>query len=242
MSLWGFLIKPQMYNLYLVFFLVLIMPIDFDIKQKVSRIKGLYRIGPHNKDIVSIIFGSLLGDAHAEKRLKGIGTRISFFQESSHVEYIFYLHKIFSDSGYCNTKLPVIGNRLGNKGKLRKIVQFSTWTYTSFNWIHNLWYVNNIKRVPESIGQYLTPLALAIWIMDDGAKVSKGLKLCTNSFIYSDCLILIRVLNENFNLKASIQSTGSKDQYVIYIWKESMNDLRNIVSPYIISEMKYKIY
>jgi hypothetical protein len=53
--------------------------------------------------------------------------------------------------------------------------------------------------------------------MDDGAKVSKGLKLCTNSFIYSDCLILIRVLNENFNLKASIQSTGSKDQYVIYI-------------------------
>ena len=105
-----------------------------------------------------------------------------------------------------------------------------------------MWYENNIKRVPESIGKYLTPLALAIWIMDDGAKVGKGLKFCTNSFSYNECLILIKALNDNFNIKSSVQSAGTKDQYIIYIWKESMNDLRNIVSPYIIPEMKYKLY
>ena len=91
---------------------------------------------------------------------------------------------MLSKLGYCNPKIPIITNRLGVKGKLRKIIRFSTWTYTSFNWIHDIWYKNNIKRVPESIGQYLTPLALAIWIMDDGAKVSKGLKFSTNSFSY----------------------------------------------------------
>jgi hypothetical protein len=53
--------------------------------------------------------------------------------------------------------------------------------------------------------------------MDDGAKVSKGLKLNTNSFSYNDCLLLIKALNSNFNIKASIQSTGKKDQYLIYI-------------------------
>jgi hypothetical protein len=53
--------------------------------------------------------------------------------------------------------------------------------------------------------------------MDDGSKVSKGLKLSTNSFTYNECLILIKALNDNFSLKASVQSAGSKDQYILYI-------------------------
>jgi ubiquinol-cytochrome c reductase cytochrome b subunit len=75
-----------------------------------------------------------------------------------------------------------VSHRLGVKGKLRKIVRFSTWTYTSFNWIHDIWYKDGIKRVPDCIDLYLTPLALAIWVMDDGCKVNKGLKFSTNSF------------------------------------------------------------
>jgi hypothetical protein len=53
--------------------------------------------------------------------------------------------------------------------------------------------------------------------MNEGAKVGKSLKLCTNSFSYNDCLLLIKTLNNNFNIKASIQSAGKKDQYLIYI-------------------------
>jgi hypothetical protein len=53
--------------------------------------------------------------------------------------------------------------------------------------------------------------------MGDGAKVGKGLKLSTNSFSYKDCLLIIKALENNFNIKASIQSAGNKDQYLIYI-------------------------
>ena len=233
---------PQMYSLSLFLFgLVFITIINLTTNVIFNKIRGIYRIGPHNKDILSIIYGSLLGDAHAEKRKSGIGTRISFFQEDTHLKYILYLHDLLSKSGYCNPKLPVIRERLGAKGKIRKVVRFSTWTYTSFNWIHSEWYINGIKCVPNNIDQYLTPLALAIWIMDDGAKVGKGLKFSTNSFTYDECIHLISVLYKNFSIKASVQSAGSKDQYIIYIWKESMNTLSNIVSPYIIPEMKYKI-
>lgn len=210
-------------------------------KQQMKKLRGIYRIGPHNQEIYSIIFGSLLGDAFAEQRVEKGGTRISFYQENVHLSYILWLHKFLSVRGYTGTQIPKPTTRLGKKGIVRKIVRFHTWTYTSFNWIQNLWYDNNVKRVPYCIAEFLTPLALAIWIMDDGTKVSKGLKLCTNSFYYSDCVLLVKVLNDNFSLKSSIQSAGAPNQYNIYIWKESMPLLRSIISPYIIPEMKYKI-
>jgi hypothetical protein len=116
-----------MYNLFLICLsLLLITPIYLNNKSKVSKLKGIYRIGPHNKDIISIIFGSLLGGAHGEKILLGVGTRFSFYQEAVHVKYMLFLHKLFSELGYCNSKLPVITTRLGSKGKIRKIVRFST--------------------------------------------------------------------------------------------------------------------
>jgi ubiquinol-cytochrome c reductase cytochrome b subunit len=209
----------------------------------VIRYKGWQRIGPHNFDVLSVIFGSLLGDGHAEKRIGGVGTRISFYQEHTHIKYAIWLHSLLSTRGYCNSVIPKVKSRIGIKGKLRKVVRIHTWTYTSFNWIHDLWYVNRIKRVPSCIKEYLTPLALAIWIMDDGSKLGKSLKLCTNSFSYSDCLILVNCLYDNFSIKATIQLAGakSKDQYHIYIRVESMVTLRQIVSPFIIPEMMYKI-
>lgn len=248
MSLWGTLncLKCFINNINLYFLhscnspiAYWIMPLLYTSKNK---IKGLSRIGPHDKNISSIIFGSLLGDAHAEKRNGGLGTRISFYQESTHVSYLLWLHSVLASAGYCNKNAPKIQTRLGSKGVVRKIMRFHTWTYTSFNFIHDLFYTENqVKRVPANIAEYLSPLALAIWIMDDGAKVSKGLKFCTNSYTYSDCLLLVEVLYLNFKLKATVQSAGVPNQYVLYIWKESMPLLREIVLPYMIREMKYKI-
>ncbi len=256
MSLWGLITKPQMCNLCLMFFSFSLssyfLYITLFQKNKgntaepslitqVSRLKAKHRIGPHDNDVLCIIFGSLLGDAHGEKRESGTGTRITFYQESFHVEYLLYLHRLLSSRGYCNPKVPEIATRLGVGGKVRKTIRFATWTYTSFNWIHELWYRDGSKRVPDSISLYLTPLALAIWIMDDGSKVNKGLKFCTNSYTYEDCLKLVNVLYKNFSIKSSIQSAGAENQYIIYVWKESMDKLREIVNPYIIREMRYKI-
>jgi hypothetical protein len=94
--------------------------------KEIKKIRANLRIGTHNKDILSILFGSLLGDAHAEFRLKGKGTRINFYQEGSHVSYLIWLHKLISELGYCNTNLPKITTRLGKKGVVRKIIRFNT--------------------------------------------------------------------------------------------------------------------
>ena len=241
MSLWG-IVMPQMHNIFIILIYFVFILISSDSCSKNTKIRGKHRVGPHNMDVLSIIFGSLLGDAHCEKRLNGTGSRISFYQEDSHVEYLLYLHKYLAEAGYCNTKTPLISKRLGLKGKLRKIVRFSTWTYNGFNWIHEIWYENGKKVLPNCIEQYLTPLALAIWIMDDGSKVGKGLKFSTNNFTKKECLILAGILEKKFNLKASVQSAGTIDQHVIYVWTDSIDKLRNIVLPYIVPGMKYKIY
>jgi hypothetical protein len=53
-----------------------------------NKIKGINRIGPHDQIIYSTLFGSLLGESNAEKRNGGLGTRISFYQESTHISYL----------------------------------------------------------------------------------------------------------------------------------------------------------
>ena len=152
-----------------------------------------------------------------------------------------WLHNLISNLGYCNYIEPKIQKRLGKKGVVRNVVRFKTWTYSSFNWIHELWYQNNIKVVPFNISDYLTPIALAIWLMDDGSKSGSSLKLATNSFTFSECLQLVKVLYDKYNIKASVQSAGVENQYVIYIFKESMPIIRDLVLPYVHPSMKYKI-
>ena len=194
-----------------------------------KKIKGYNRIGSHNRDILSIIFGSLLGKGEAERRKDG--TRITFNHKAVHLKYLLTVHNYLSAAAYCNPTVPTIRKKLGKKGKLHKTMSFNTWTFTSFDWIYDIWYVDNTKQVPQSIGDYLTPLALAIWVMDSGVKSSQGL----------DCVLLVKVLHNNFGLEAKIQNKGVSSQYSIYVPKESVIDLNNKISTYLIPEMKYKL-
>jgi hypothetical protein len=91
-----------------------------------KKISGNSRIGPHNSDVISIIFGSLLGDAQAERKNLLAGTRISFSQEGVHLTYILWLHNKLSTRGYCNILMPKITTRLVEGGKLRKVVRLHT--------------------------------------------------------------------------------------------------------------------
>lgn len=205
------------------------------------RIRAELRVGPHDHDIVSIFYGTLLGDSHAERRESGNGTRISFSQESNRSEYLLYLHSLVANIGYCNPKQPVIQSRLGTKGSMRYVMRFHTFTYSSLDDLHSAWYEKGVKHVPSNIAEYLTPLALALWIIDDGGRVGSGLKLATNSFTFEDNLRLVQVLHKLYNIKATVQSAGKPEQYIIYIWAESILTLKQIVKPHIVSSMLYKL-
>lgn len=89
-----------------------------------KKIKGYNRVGPHNRDILSMVFGSLLGKENLEK--KKDGTRIVFYQEAVHIKYLLFLFNQLATAGYCNPTIPKIGKKLGKKGKIYKTMRFAT--------------------------------------------------------------------------------------------------------------------
>ena len=76
---------------------------------------------------------------------------------------------------------------------------------------------NITKTIPIELYSYLTPRALAFWIMDDGSKQGKGILLHINSFKYEEVLFLINILKEKFNIESIARKKYNK--HIIYICK-----------------------
>jgi len=80
--------------------------------------------------------------------------------------------------------------------------------------------------------------------MQDGSyQKGQGICIATNSFTYEDCKFLAMILSNKFNLKTSVIKTGKPDQWLrsISIWKISLPRLVELVEPYFVPEMKYKL-
>ena len=208
----------------------------------ISNIRSINRIGPHNIDVVSVVIGSLLGDAYANKR-SGEGVRICFRQSIKHKEYLFWLYSFFYNRGYTSNLKPRQYTRTikGKEGKTYIGFEFNTFTFRSFSGLHKMFYNKGRKVVPLNIYEYLTPLSLAVWIMDDGGWANCGIRIATNSFNLKEVELLNYTLNSKYNLETTIQNINIKNQYSIYVKKQSVNQLRNIVGPYVQSSMLYKL-
>lgn len=225
MSLWGEY-APYM-DIVLPFY-------AFFIPTKMSSTK---RIGAHNIDVLSVIFGSMLGDSYAETR--NGSTRICIQQENSNVEYLNWLHRFFANRGYCNPQTPNKLTRVGKKGHIRYYFKIKTWSFQSFNWVQKAFYVNNVKVVPciNLLYIYLSPLALAVWVMDDGTRNGYGLNLATNCFTLENLAKLQQVLYDKYNLKTTLNKCGVEGQFVIYIWAQSMPTVCKLIKPYLTEAM-----
>lgn len=210
-----------------------------------NKLRCYQRIGPHNLDIISIIIGSTLGDTHLEKRNKG--TRVIFEQSNKNVEYLMWFHSYFSIRGYCQNRKPKLKKRIRKNGKVFFHYRLNTYTFSSFNWIHDMFYKFNelenkfVKIIPHNIEEYLTPLALAIWFMDDGSKLGKGAKIATNCFKYKEIQFLCNILFKKYHIVITINSGGKNKGYTLYIQSKYMPLFSKIVKPYMLPSLYYKL-
>lgn len=109
-----------------------------------------------------------------------------------------------------------------------------------FNVFREMFYVSNVKIVPENIYDLLTPKALAFWIMDDGSRQGEGLHISVYGFSNQDVDKLMYTLQDKYKLRCSIH-LNRDNKPRIYIFKESMDNLRDLTSQYFVKQMLYKL-
>lgn len=233
MSLWGEGL-PHMDETFETF------PVSYAFFRVTEKPKSFQRVGPHNINVLSLLFGSLLGDAHAEFR--GGSTRVCFQQENSNASYLYWLHGFLARHGYCSDQKPKLSYRIGKGGKKRFVLRFKTWSFQSLNWLHHTFYPDGVKQVPlPLLEQYLNGLALAVWIMDDGTRSGSGLSVSTNCFTHEDLLKIQLFLKEKWAFKASLHKCGAKNQWVLYFHAKTMPKLASLVKPYLVKNMQHKL-
>ena len=203
-----------------------------------ASVKAVKRIGPHNQDIFSVIIGSLLGKAINRRSVEG--TRICYRQSSIHKDYLFWLYNFFYTQGYCTNLEPRMYTRLlKHKGKEVQHFgyEFNTFTFRSFNWLHEMFYHKGKKVINPKIEEFITPLSLAIWISSHPNSYEQ-LKFYTDFRRKEDIDKLISMLKNRFGLICySISSTGKnkKSYFGIGIADESKELFKALVDPFILN-------
>lgn len=207
------------------------------------NLKSLIFLTPNN---YSIIVGKLLSDGYLNKIKRAAtnsNTRFRFKQSIIRSDYV--IHSFMLLSHYCSN-LPYLVKSTRN-GKLHFALEFSTRSLPCFNDLYLLFYkdINGYKKkvVPNNIYELLTPISIAHWIMGDGAVLNKGLVLCTESFTLREVVILVNVLKIKYNINSTRCALQGfkKNKPRIYILPESMPKLIEIVKPYMLSSMLYKL-
>ncbi len=214
-------------------------------------VKARNRIGPHDKEVISVIVGSLLGDAYCNKRYIE-GTRICYRQSIKNKEYLFWLFEFFNIRGYSSNLLPrQYTRKLHIKGETNLYkeyfgYEFNTYTFRSLDWIHKLFYKKGKKIIKKELLNYINPQVLAIWIMDDGGWTNYGTRISVNCFNLEEVNLLKNYLQTNFGLSATIQkltnyNNSLPDKYSLYIKSQSINKLIDLILPYMHPSMYYKL-
>ncbi len=187
-----------------------------------------------------VIVGMLLGDSCLETQNGGRTYRLKFEQSKAHEPYARHVYSLFRE--WVLTPPREKQGRSSN-GTTTTNVVFQTVSHLAFRLYGRGFYPEaGKKKVPETIGQWLTPRGLAYWFMDDGSAKSaqsKGVILNTQAFALDEVERLIDVLRGKFRLQASVRP--QTDGYQIYVSGRSYEDLTGSIDPYVIKEMRYKV-
>jgi hypothetical protein len=99
------------------------------------------------------------------------------------------------------------------------------------------WFYPNGRKVAPELS--LTPLTLAVWLMDDGSRSRTSVYLNTQQFDVHSQLRLLASLQNQWVITATLNR--DKKYFRIRISVEGTRLLRDIVMPHLLPELRYKL-
>lgn len=183
-------------------------------------------VGSLTERQVFILLEKLLGDGSLRRKTN---TLLEINHSYKQKDYVFWLYDEFRD---------LVGSPpvLRASGIKRFSYRFTTLSLKELNWYYELFYKTGYKVVPRSLR--LTPLTLAVWFMDDGSKSRSSVYLNTQQFSVDDQQFLIKLLEE-LGLCGALNK--DKSYYRIRLSTQCIKHFVELVEPFIIDSMKYKL-
>jgi len=210
----------------------------------------LVQISP---DIMGALTGSMLSDGHIAFPYRGaLNARFRLTQSTANLPLVEFCHNLLGE--WTNARIIPWPNVSLPQHAGKTVIQYSfvTRSMSLFTALHNLWYRWDslkgkwVRILPANLGELLTPIALAHWIMGDGTESMGGLVLCTDNFTLEEVAKLRALLLANFGLTNTLVMHGKTSANAngnprIRIPKHEMPKLRAIVTPHMLPTFMYKL-
>lgn len=199
----------------------------------------------HQKDL---IFGTLLGDGNLQTFSKGNTWRYRALQKAEHKAYLFNKYTILQN--LCSSPPIFSAVKDERTGNTYKRFYFNTLVDPAFNPYASQFYASGMKDVPsiDTLKANLTPRALAYFYMDDGSlkwkNISNACRFSTQNFSLEGVERIQETLKQLYDLKTSLNKRSLKDGqvgYLIAVPEKSALAFYNVIKPYIVDPMGYKI-
>ena len=180
------------------------------------------------------LLGTILGDARLEWH--GRGVRLTLNHSVRQKSYIEWKRQQLAPLN----PSPIF---LHAKGPY-PFWRFVTKIHPRLQELWNVFYGNKSKQIPQNITDLLTtPKALAVWLMDDGTldRRQGSILFETQSYSRTQIEYLQNCLHHNFEISTAIHQSGVGRGLRLYVPVTQARRLAQIVLPYIIPEMRYKL-
>lgn len=209
--------------------------------------QSLINIKCNSSELRGFVTGLILGDGMIDK---GVSKR-AFEIKSINKDFIDYIQEFFkltTPLKFYVKEIPEI-TKNGVHHKKHYFLRISAHPY--FNKLYNYFYDDfRHRKVYAKTLDWLNPIGLANWYMSDGYVCLVGktknyvynrrMDICTDRYYKEDIGLIIKKLKEKFDINCSMIKRG--DFYRVRIKSDSYEKFINVVKPYIVPSMLYKLY
>lgn len=198
-----------------------------------------------------VLLGTVVGDGCLVKRARSTEIQLAHCEKQK--EYLLWKVKLLQQSGiqfysyecsygkdengkvkYCSKNSNVI--------PCYKQIFYHSNAYIELNDYYKMFYRGRQKVIRRRILNLFQPIALAIWIQDDGTMVRPAnmMRIATHCFSEKEHKMMMKYFKTVWHLTARMKVSKGK-YFHLQFGVESTKRLIEIVKPYIHSVMEYKI-
>jgi recombination protein RecA len=199
-----------------------------------------HRLSPMQWEVV---LGSLMGDAALSPARNGIGTRFRMGHGPKQHAYLDWKASLFANIRQCRT-VNAAGAAFVDLTPLPELAELREAVYFGDGKKHLSW--DYLKA--------LTPLSLAIWVMDDGCFTlrSKGLQertrggtgrleICVDAMSPQSRARMRDHLRDHYGLPSRLLTRGARKQQVLLFDTATTTKFCALIAPYVHPSMAYKL-